>query len=595
MNQSPLKPVPLRPRYALPDEPCPDGWVWIAVRDADSTERRRLLIPIARFGNAFEQVRNATPAGEVPPMVTILDVARHMTIDKPELRELDEYDFDQPSHICAAIVAEADPPGHIVVGREAAEAEGVPDGYAEVHTEDGARLFVLTATKPFVFRGVVAGDLPTPIVRFTDADPVEYEGKAYRTLTGFAYPPMSPYSADPIDQVRVLVQLGAPVLGEQPRIGFYPSPDQSCPDGYTEVTDSRGKRAFLDSRMVATVATGEQWTGAGPSLLDNLAENLVTATVAAVNDIAATFEAAGIPTVNRSPEAMAARADVEATREQAAATASAAAAPGVPSPPGMVTVPADVFTDLVQGFTEASAKLRRVGTEVQKVKAAYEDAGDNRLWDAAREMIDNIGDESWDDRAGDMIKELVEAVGAAYQEREAAITALSYVTADDPLPPADFHTHPWAMDMMASLKRARDERGQAQALERLAKGMLNSTYSERNAALAAVAWLGIRTGLVRAGVAENGDGSVDPENPGWDLLYLDVPTMRPGPAKPERIGFHFGPDDKDKLRGLPRDPGIVPDEWSKEEDQAVMSSFLDWLAYKPSGPVMFVDPSSARQ
>lgn len=573
----PLKPVPLAPRYALADEPCPPGWL----ETPDPVSGARMLIPMEAFHGALTWMGAGTPGDAPAHEVTVLDTARLLISKNPEVRELtiEDFDLEQPDHIAAAIVLDADPPGRIVIGRQAAEAEAVPYGYAEARATSGERLFILIgAFQPFTMAKVASGELPPATVSFGDGpDPdIEHEGRLYRSLNGTARPTMHP---EPLSQPS-LIEMGAPALGQPAAPGFYPEAHQECPAGYVEVTDSEGKRAFLDAGMVAAVRAGQEFTGAGPSMRQQLGDALM---VEAASDTAAMLEMIGIPTVNRSPKAVAARAAAEAQSAKTAAVTASAPVPGV------VSVPADIFIDLAARFTETSRKASRFEAEFAKVRAAYNNAGDNRLWDAVRDMIANVGaDVEHGDDTGDVVSELAEAVMTAREERDAAITALSYVTAGDPVPPDAFYKDPRIMDLMSSLKRARAQR-------ELMETATNTAYSERNAALAAVAWLGIWSGLVRAGVAENDDGRVDPENPGWDLLYLDVPTMRPGPPKPERIGFHVGPRDKDVLTGLPRDPAIVPDDWSKEEDRAIMAAFLAWLAYKPSGPVLFVDPSSTDQ
>lgn len=509
------------PHYAVAWEDAPGGYIcpegWLKTTDPNG-DRRPLLIPVSAFRGAIDFLTGPTPPGLPPATVTILDCARMMVLKRrPDAAGAyayhDDADPGSVANICAVIVAETDPPGQIVVGRQAAEGEPVPGGYAEARIRDTSeRLFIAIATKPAVLAQCAAGELPTPVVEFTDAEPVEYEGRTYRALDGFAYPPVplmrdAPSRVLETAQVRVLVEVGAPTLGEQPRIGFFPEPDQACPDGYTEVTDSEGKRAFLPADMVAAVAAGKEWTGAGPSIIDQLGPTLVTETM---NQTAAAFEAMGIRTVNRSPQAMAAREQAERA-ERAADMDSAAAA--------------------VESFLAEAGE----GEVLRAMLADLEETRDQR----------------------DALRETLEALAG----HEPALT-----------PPPDYvWQHPAYRDLAASLNRTRAELDQVKADR-------DRAYTERGIAQAAVAWLGMRFGVIRVGVAEG----ADPANPAWPLLYLDIPTMRHEMPQPERVGSHYSPSDADMLVGLPRDPGIIPDQWSKEDDTAAWRSFLDWLRSGPA-------------
>jgi hypothetical protein len=246
----------------------------------------------------------------------------------------------------------------------------------------------------------------------------------------------------------------AQLLSQDPYLGMYAPDGADAPSGYTEVRDAGGHRVFLNDQVLrdlmkeeGTIRVGKLMGTPGTPAPD---PRFPTVDLPTTNDVASWIEETGIPTVNRSAQAQAARARAQQ--------------PGTDEPEKANPTGQDMVDALTRLFTQDPAEALRLTEAEPDALATFLGAT------AAGAKRTITLDADWFARiTGHFAAVQTEMEGLAQYATElredlnAIKQALALVTEGDPLPPTDFHTHPWAMDMMASLKRAREDAEQARA------------------------------------------------------------------------------------------------------------------------------------
>jgi hypothetical protein len=364
-----------------------------------------------------------------------------------DLRQLDEQRRTAAAEATASKNPDTDlaPLGGYTVGRCATPGELCPSGYrlAKAFTVGdnlfaSDYLFILPEALPPDQRAQPAGFVP--VVPIGEGLPT-ISGE--RTFIPLAAPPYTGAAPLFIDATAVTAPgdvdlshlLSGPVY-----LGMYAPDSAEAPCGYTEIRDANGHRVFLNDQILReeanTIVVGKLMGTPGtpaptkrfptielpaPGLEAAIAVGRLAAACAQQSGSAEPEQAD--PTGQEMVDALT-RLFTQAPEEAAEIAAGdpgwlaeLLGCAGLATAQRTITLDADWFARILGHFASVQAEVERLA----------EHATDLR------------------------------------EQCDAATRALQLVTEGDPLPPTGFHAHPWAVDMMASLKRAREEAASARA------------------------------------------------------------------------------------------------------------------------------------